>query len=203
MTAAITVRGRRWWWQQQQRGGDDCGDGDGNNDDEERRAVLPDVPGSLVQQLVDMGFSEVRARNALLRSRMNLARAAEYALTHNGPEEDVPITAEQYQRIAGSSRSSGGGARLVVAMTRARGILPEDALPLRLPKDIDPSGVERVRPFWMALLADPRFRAALAENAAVRRDFRRFLEDPLGFSSPSQASVTMVGPILVDHRDLL
>lgn len=194
-------------------------------DDNDENAALPEVPAALVQQLQDLGIPEVRARNALLLTGMDLNRAAEYAFTHSRPEDEVPITPEQYRRARGTGGLRAGAASsrrwrllsrgraddldeengrrmLMRALYREIWIRPE-MLPRLPPRGIRSEGLRRVAPFWEALRADPEFAAAVTEERAVREDFKAFVEDPRGFHSANPVTVEKIGPLFEKYSFLL
>lgn len=192
-------------------------DDDNDNDNGAAAAAaevrpLPEIPPSFVQQLQVIGIPEVKARNALLMSRMNLDRAAEYAFTHNDPEDDVPITPERYWSIVGRPRMdyrsrfglpSREAYHLVLdALRKTRFFMP-DMRPRGVCENLNPEGLVRLEPFWEALSEDPEFVNAVREERDVRNDFRMFLEDPRRFVVASPTTIARLSPILERHGNLI
>ena len=190
-------------------GGGDGGDGGGR---EEEVRPLPEVQPSLIRQLQDIGITEVKARNALLLCQMNLDRAADYALTHNDPEDEVPITAERYWRAMGRprveyrsrfGRQNADARRLLLRALLRSGFVPQDMRPRNLPMDIDLEGLTKLGPFWAALSNDPEFARAVREESDVCNDFKTFLEDPRGFNAATPTTIARLSPLFERYGDLV
>jgi hypothetical protein len=70
---------------------------------------IPEVNAGALAQLTEMGFPEVRCRNALLMNRMSVQQAMEFLLDRGDDESlDTLISQETYSRIA---RVQGGAGR--------------------------------------------------------------------------------------------
>jgi len=78
---------------------------------------LPEADPAGVSQLMDMGFSEERAKKALLLNGNNIEAAAEWIFQHmDDPDIDVPLTPMQLHQLAGG----GGG---LLGMLGMRGMM--------------------------------------------------------------------------------
>jgi len=181
--------------------------------------IAPTADPAVLQQLIEFGFPEVRARKALLLNRMNLERAMEWLLEHSDdPDIDVPLTNAQLSQIIRVESSfvadpvissalidMGFAADDVAQALRATNNNYEAACAWLLGDRVDPTPediahIVESNPLVHAILSNPIVQAGMT-NPRVMHALRLLVEDPA--SATQFLADPEVGPVLMQVHNIV
>lgn len=160
---------------------------------------LPEIPQEYLQGLMEIGLSENRARNALLKNRMRIDEASNYAFDHFGdPEEDILITPREYAEMMGrmgvGPRVCSPAVLVEYFAKRMKGFgLPVGCIPTNVKVSMNESSLN--------LLDDVLLKLELGgidnviSAGPVQSAIKGFLEDPLNFV-PDDEQIEIFSPYI-------
>lgn len=157
---------------------------------------LPEVRRDLIEQLMCIGLSEVRATNALLKNGMNVERAADYALTNfENASDEVLITPREYANSQGLGLRIYESESLVEHFMREMESkkIPLECVPFNVKVPMSGKGLG-ILDMVFSILKIKGFDKALSTEC-VCSAIRSFLEDPINFV-PTEEQVEILYPYI-------